>query len=694
MKHLIMLALVVISTYHIVFSQTNPASNGKSISSGEYPEKLRDILIAKDRRVPFDSRLLALLDDSSAVIRQQALICYANLQDTGAIGLLVDRINSNEAVFAIGQTAGLMSEGSRAALEHDLIWSRLDRIESKETRGRLIEEIGKFGTSQALIDLYSRFGNDGTDEYRDAFIMSIARFAIRGIVTEDATRYLVNLAKNVDHVSWQTIYALQRIGNHPVTLANIQVLRQLFQHPDPLIRMYFATLLGKLKDPVVALDPLGKLAEFDGDWRVRVNALKALGNFDLRHQDQIVSMFNRLLFNENPHIAITVISTTGVLSIQESDSPAIKAFIENLKKISFNKDQDYIWQVQAEASSTLARLMGKDAMPYINLRAASNKQAEARLLVALGSTGSKDALSTLLAYVDKNDPLLSRSALDGLLELVKASPEDPEVIDKAIKAASIGLKSEDVAIVASSAAMLGDSLCQRRSSVGLLLDVLEKLGVPRDIEAIQEICSTLGKLKANSAVQTLEKLLNQPDRSIKVAALDALKAITEREYSTNMRVEPLYTDFDFQYLASLPNPIKVMMETSRGDVVIELNKNAAPFTVMSMLKLAEQRGFFRGRIFHRIVPNFVAQGGDPRGDGWGGPEYTLRSEFSLLHYDEGTVGMANSGKDTEGSQFFITQSPQPHLDGRYTIIGKVIKGMDSVDKLQVDDRIYDIKLTK
>ena len=94
------------------------------------------------------------------------------------------------------------------------------------------------------------------------------------------------------------------------------------------------------------------------------------------------------------------------------------------------------------------------------------------------------------------------------------------------------------------------------------------------------------------------------------------------------------------------------------------------------------------------MPNFVVQGGDPRGDGWGGPEYTLRSECSPLSYEEGTIGMANSGKDTEGSQFFITQSPQPHLDGRYTIIGKVVSGLDAVNKLQVDDRIYDIKIIK
>jgi cyclophilin family peptidyl-prolyl cis-trans isomerase len=97
-------------------------------------------------------------------------------------------------------------------------------------------------------------------------------------------------------------------------------------------------------------------------------------------------------------------------------------------------------------------------------------------------------------------------------------------------------------------------------------------------------------------------------------------------------------------------------------------------------------------VFHRVVPNFVIQGGDPRGDGWGGPGYTIRSEFSPIPFDAGVIGMASAGKDTEGSQWFVTHSPQPHLDGRYTVFGRVTGGLDVVHKIQVDDRIFDITL--
>ena len=121
--------------------------------------------------------------------------------------------------------------------------------------------------------------------------------------------------------------------------------------------------------------------------------------------------------------------------------------------------------------------------------------------------------------------------------------------------------------------------------------------------------------------------------------------------------------------------------------MIELDTEAAPQTVQSFTRSARE-GRYDGVPFHRVVPNFVAQGGDYfRGDGWGGPSTPIRSEFPRLGYRTGTVGMASSGKDTEGVQFFITHSPQPHLDGRYTVFGRVVRGQDVVDSLRVGDRI-------
>jgi cyclophilin family peptidyl-prolyl cis-trans isomerase len=111
------------------------------------------------------------------------------------------------------------------------------------------------------------------------------------------------------------------------------------------------------------------------------------------------------------------------------------------------------------------------------------------------------------------------------------------------------------------------------------------------------------------------------------------------------------------------------------------------------------KGFFNGLQIHRVVPNFVVQDGDPRGDGEGGPGYSIRDELNERPFLRGTVGMALSGKDTGGSQFFITHSPQPHLDAKYTVFGRVVNGMDVVDRIQQGDvvqrvRVWDGKMMR
>ena len=127
-------------------------------------------------------------------------------------------------------------------------------------------------------------------------------------------------------------------------------------------------------------------------------------------------------------------------------------------------------------------------------------------------------------------------------------------------------------------------------------------------------------------------------------------------------------------------------KTDRGTIELELNVIDAPVTADNFAGLV-QRGFYDGLTFHRVVPNYIVQGGDPRHDTEGGPGYTLRDELNQVPFLRGTVGMARDWADTGGSQFFITLSPQPHLDGRYTAFAKVVAGMDVVDQLRQGDEI-------
>ncbi|KER10457.1 MAG: hypothetical protein HY22_04390 [[Candidatus Thermochlorobacteriaceae] bacterium GBChlB] len=138
------------------------------------------------------------------------------------------------------------------------------------------------------------------------------------------------------------------------------------------------------------------------------------------------------------------------------------------------------------------------------------------------------------------------------------------------------------------------------------------------------------------------------------------------------------------------NPTAIL-NTTKGEIELDLFINEATYTVKSFVELVE-KNFYDGLPFHRVVSSFVIQGGDPRGDGTGGPPYSIRSEFTRRRYERGILGMASAGKDTEGSQFFIMHAHHPHLDGRYTVFGKVVRGIDVVDKIEIGDKILSVKI--
>lgn len=146
---------------------------------------------------------------------------------------------------------------------------------------------------------------------------------------------------------------------------------------------------------------------------------------------------------------------------------------------------------------------------------------------------------------------------------------------------------------------------------------------------------------------------------------------------------------EYKLLSRFNDTIAVFIHTTKGIINLELYPRVAPGTVSSFIKLVDG-GFYDQKRFHRVVPNFVIQGGCPRGDGWGSSDDVIRSEFSAESYTTGAMGMASAGKDTESCQWFITHSPTPHLDGRYTLFGRVTAGMDVVRKITEGDTIEKI----
>jgi peptidylprolyl isomerase len=221
----------------------------------------------------------------------------------------------------------------------------------------------------------------------------------------------------------------------------------------------------------------------------------------------------------------------------------------------------------------------------------------------------------------------------------------------------------------------------------------KSLKAPEATEAMLAVVEALGIIGDTHIVPFLETVMRNGEPSVAAEAKAILKLWTGKTYAELLPTQKNeeHSRKDWRILEEIKAHQRVVFTTTKGEIVLELLKEHAPFTVLSFVKLIREK-YYNGLIFHRVVPNFVVQGGDPRGDGWGGPEFTLRTETSLVNYKRGSCGMASAGKDTEGSQFFITHTATPHLDGRYTIFGTVVKGMDVVDRLQIGDKILSMVL--
>ena len=202
-----------------------------------------------------------------------------------------------------------------------------------------------------------------------------------------------------------------------------------------------------------------------------------------------------------------------------------------------------------------------------------------------------------------------------------------------------------------------------------------------------------------AALPVLNSALTDKDWAVRVRAAGIIKQLDPNGVGGNIdaSIRPAPTTFApdvyaAQRLVSPTVSIQAFLETDRGLIHIELAMNEAPLTVENFVTLA-RKGYFNGLSFHRVVGDFVIQDGDPRGDGEGGPGYSIRDELNQLPYVRGTVGMAlDPWRDTGGSQFFITLSPQPHLDAKYSVIGDVVAGMDVADRLAEGDVIRGVRV--
>ena len=379
------------------------------------------------------------------------------------------------------------------------------------------------------------------------------------------------------------------------------------------------------------------LAEGEGDATLRLEAATALGAL---HSPESVDFLIDLMSDPVPGIRGAAIKALAATDPE--------TFLTTLS----GTDPDRDWTVRVAQAEALATLPGG--------------QGEARLRAMLQDRDQRVVPAVLRAMIAAKIP----SVQDVLLDRLKA---------------------DDFVIRATAANGLAE--LKATGAARALYDAYQATAGDSTYTARAAILTALNTLDPMTARPMLQQALQDKDWALRVKAAMLLKDQGVADPEAGMRpapTRPLDDAMRQSIIAPQFSP-HAFVQTDRGTVEIELAIIDAPLTVANFIELA-RKGFFNGIAIHRVVPDFVIQDGDPRGDGEGGPGYSIRDELNELPYLRGTVGMALDWKDTGGSQWFITHSPQPHLDARYTVFGRVVNGIEVIDRTQPWDVVRRVQI--
>jgi cyclophilin family peptidyl-prolyl cis-trans isomerase/HEAT repeat protein len=466
---------------------------------------------------------------------------------------------------------------------------------------------------------------------------------------------------------WPVAFALQRCEDRRAVPALLAFARD----GGSFGRSFAARALGTLKE-VSAAPLLIEMAEgWRADSRAAVSAIRALGGLgDPRASAALARLVEGR--DVDPLVLLEATTAAGAARAREAldrvqdltghPLPFVRAAaLRALREID-------------EESFTLV-LSGLDADRHWSVRAAT-----ASVLATLDQERAAPRLSAMLADADAR---VIPAVLDAMARL-RVPGVEAQLLER--------LRHDDIVVRMTAAAKLGE--LKPAGGEARLAESYRAWLRDDSYVARAAALGALAKYGAAAARPVLEEALADRDWAVRVKAADLLRELDPSSGAAPARPAPSARPpaaYESPDLLSPPFSPQVYLETGRGTVQLELLVVDAPLTCDNFMALA-RRGFFDGAAVHRVVPNFVVQDGDPRGDGEGGPGFTIRDELNERAYGRGTVGMALDWADTGGSQFFITHSPQPHLEARYTVFGRVVAGMEVVDRLQPWDTITRVRV--
>ncbi|KAA3636132.1 MAG: hypothetical protein DWP97_03300 [Calditrichaeota bacterium] len=648
---LLVIALFAVAAFYIY----------DNIRERTHEEKIAEIIHLEDSR-DFSAKLISYTQDSVVSIRARAALAVGRIGAKGAGELLyrlvaedVDDVAS-VAAFAIGLTGESKYTNPLA----DLAQTAPSRVAEN-----IVASIGRLAdsTSTGIHKELTSFLLHPSPEVRAQACYALFRANAR----TEATALIDFIEQEKDEeAQLAALYALSRMRVQDAYNTYVSFLADA----DPFVRSLALRGVG-LSDNKGAIHYL-TIALNDSDKNVVATAISILaGKEDDTSKKKLAALLPK---TKDEKLLVDIIN--GLF--RQNNQTAL----EDIRYILETNNSPNI--ISASIKYLAATEQDKAVMKIDSLMRNENRQIRAAAAEAFGIIGSKNNIPRLSILFSDSDPLVRMTAMSQLLDIDSTNLKF--YLDQALADSNFVMRS--VAIDEITTRKLIAYLPQLRNismnAANLKSDIRRSLADcagrflsdnKNDTNALRILVNaSLDKnyIVRKEAIAQYNDILGE-DRS------DMLRTVQTR-FSTS-QIEKAIKKYRV-------NPTATII-TSKGQFDLELYFDVAPLTVMNFIDLAE-KGFYDNLIFHRVISSFVAQGGDPEGTGWGGPGYMIRCEYSDVPYIRGTVGVATSGKDTGGSQFFIAHTPLPHLDARYTVFGQVIFGMDEVDKLVVGDTIKEI----
>lgn len=603
----------------------------------EPPNKFSDEIFVKiadyqDRRQ--SDSLYQFFNHENSSYRRDAVFAFGSIQDTSAVEKIAVLLTDEDAEVRKAAAFALGQIGGKKAFSF-LYHTSEDTLAMAE----ILEASGKTADQASLLPVnISSWG--------------LYRLALRGLADSAVmVKAMEFLNPNFDeNVRLGAAHFFAR-GPQDISIAESILIKTAQEDPSTNVRMTATFGLRKIKTPTT-ITAILKILDTDTDYRVRISAVRALQSFPVVETKQ-----HLFRFVSDSNVQVAIASAEAIKAVATTNE--IKELVPLARSATNWRVQGNLYEAVLAASNH--KEIAEEVFKLYN--EFENPYASAALLTGLGQ--STVAYSFISEQLNNSPiPVIKSSAAEALVSINRNKDFDKELQKRFVDVYKKALESGDAAVIGTIASALADSTLGYKSIIkdySFLYEARNKLSLPKDNEALQPLEAAIAHFEGKRIHAEVKNEFNHP--------------------------------IDWGLVKTIPKDQKVLVKTVKGDIVIQLLVEEAPGSVANFVQLVNSQ-YFNAKNFHRVVPNFVIQGGCNRGDGWGSEDYSIRSEFSTRRYTEGSVGMASAGKDTEGTQWFITHSPTPHLDGRYTIFAIVTEGMNVVHSMEVGDEIIRVELIK